>query len=141
MEPLFKSFKVRAFGAKEIFEGGDNSRIGILVSMQHYSVPTNILDWTPSAFTALYFAVENYMVSSEKEKRERNIPENDAEIWILNPIRLNKARAFLTSRKLDSGTMWEYPIPSIYENEEEYKEYIPFKCTCCSICSTCKSAD
>lgn len=126
MEPLFKSFKVRAFGAKEIFEGGDNSRIGILVSMQHYSVPTNILDWTPSAFTALYFAVENYMVSSEKEKRERNIPENDAEIWILNPIRLNKARAFLTSRKLDSGTMWEYPIPSIYENEEEYKEYIPF---------------
>jgi hypothetical protein len=22
--------------------------------------------------------------------------------------------------------MWEYPIPSIYGNEEEYKEYIPF---------------
>lgn len=126
MEPLFKSFKVRAFGAKEIFDGGDNSRIGILVSMQHYSVPTNILDWTPSAFTAIYFAVENYMALSEKEKRERKEAEEDAEVWLLNPIRLNKARAFLTSRKMDSGTMWEYPIPSVYENEEEYKEYIPF---------------
>ncbi|MDE6020403.1 MAG: FRG domain-containing protein, partial [Ruminococcus sp.] len=126
MEPLFKSFKVRAFGAKEIFEGGDNSRIGILVSMQHYSVPTNILDWTPSAFTAIYFAVENYMAISEKEKRERKEAEEDAEVWLLNPIRLNQARAFLTSRKMDSGTMWEYPIPSVYENEEEYKEYIPF---------------
>lgn len=126
MEPLFKSFKVRAFGAKEIFEGGDNSRIGILVSMQHYSVPTNILDWTPSAFTALYFAIEDYMVHSEKERRERKVPNDDAEIWVLNPIRLNKARALLTSRKIDEGTLWEYPIPSIYENEEEYKEYIPF---------------
>lgn len=100
--------------------------IGTLVSMQHYSVPANILDWTPSAFTALYFAVEDYMAESEKDKRNRKKPEEAAEIWLLNPIRLNKAREFLTSRRMDSGILSDYPIPSIYGNEEEYKENIPF---------------
>lgn len=126
METMFKAFQVKAFGAKEIFEKGGDSLIGTLVSMQHYSVPTNILDWTPSAFTALYFAVEDYMAESEKDKRNRKKPEEAAEIWLLNPIRLNKAREFLTSRRIDSGILSDYPIPSIYGNEEEYKEYIPF---------------
>lgn len=125
INPLFKSFKVKAFGAKEIYESGDSSRIGILASMQHYSVPTNILDWTPAAFVALYFAVEKYMVYNEQDKAVRDMPENDAELWILNPGRLNHARNILTARKIDSPSEL-YPIPSIYDDEEDYREYIPF---------------
>ena len=126
MEPLFKSFKVRSFGAKEIYEKGDDTCIGTLVSMQHYSVPTNILDWSTSAFNALYFAVEDYMSLSEKEKAVRVMPKDDAEIWLLNPIRMNVARGYLTSRRNENGAMGEYPIPSIYENDDEFNEYIPF---------------
>ncbi len=125
INPLFKSFKVKAFGAKEIYAGGDDSRIGILASMQHYSVPTNILDWTPAAFVALYFAVEDYMVYNEQEKRVRRRPEKAAELWLLNPGRLNQARDILTSRRIDPATEM-YPIPSFYDNEEDYKEYLPF---------------
>lgn len=126
INPLFKSFKVKAFGAKEIYEGGDSSRIGILASMQHYSVPTNILDWSPAAFVALYFAVEKYMAYDEKTKKKREPPKEDAELWILNPGRLNHARGVLTKRMIDSSVNEMYPIPSIYDDEEDYKEYIPF---------------
>lgn len=129
MEPLYKSFKVKAFGASEIFQGGNNSRIGIMASMQHYSVPTNILDWTPEALVALYFAVEKYMVFSDKERKMREEPEEDADLWILNPMRLNQAREFLVASRMenvDSIGMGSYPLPSISEDEDEYKEYIPF---------------
>ena len=47
--------------------------------MQHYGVPTRLLDWTESALTGLYFAVEN-----EKFSRV------DGALWVLLPTELNK---------------------------------------------------
>lgn len=129
LESLFKSFRVKSFGVPEIFDEGNNSKIGTLVSMQHYSVPTNILDWSTSAFVALYFAAENQMLYSEGKQSVRETCKNNADIWILNPIRLNVAREYLKTQIKDQDkelSITRYPIPSMFGTEDEYQEFLPF---------------
>jgi len=49
-----------------------------LTLMQHYGLPTRLLDWSFSLFTALYFSVCN------KKKDDRN-----GSLWALHPQKLN----------------------------------------------------
>lgn len=51
-----------------------------LFLMQHYGVPTRLLDWSESPLVALYFAVENL----EKHGTD------DGALWLLYPSELNK---------------------------------------------------
>jgi len=50
-----------------------------LLLMQHYGLPTRLLDWTRDLFTGLYFAVWN---------KERD--NEDGALWALNPVLLNQ---------------------------------------------------
>jgi hypothetical protein len=48
----------------------------MLFLMQHYRLPTRLLDWTESVVVAAYFAVSENL-------------EDDATVWALNPVALN----------------------------------------------------
>jgi hypothetical protein len=52
-----------------------------LAFMQHYGVPTKLMDWTTNVTAAIYFALA-FNVKAEEELR-------DPLIWILNPFALN----------------------------------------------------
>jgi len=57
-----------------------------LSQIQHYGVPTRLLDWSRDALVALYFA-------TNPEDPALN-PDIDSVVWILNPVTLNKVYNF-----------------------------------------------
>ncbi|WP_081629058.1 FRG domain-containing protein [Methyloversatilis discipulorum] len=75
-----------------------------LFLMQHYGLPTRLLDWSESPLVALYFAVTDPSTSME----------TDAALWVLQPTELNR------NAKIDDATE-PFFIPSF--DDEELRNY------------------
>ena len=69
----FRKFSDRIFGRRE-------SEWETLFEMQHYGIPTRLLDWSETFGVALFFAVRY---------NQSDYPTKDAAIYLLDPLKLS----------------------------------------------------
>ena len=75
--------------------------------MQHYGLPTRLLDWSQSPLISTFFAVEKY----------KDFPQTNACIWVLAPGKLNETEGFGNCiYPVDADTVQNMLLPAFKEN-------------------------
>lgn len=107
---LLKRFKQ---SAAMLIERHPGESFDWLFLMQHYGVPTRLLDWSESPLVGLYFAVEGYAAGQEA----------DAALWLLRPSELNK-HAHINNKdeegyipSFDDPELEAYSVHSLAQNK------------------------
>jgi len=90
--------------------------ISQIACLQHYGCPTNFLDCSLDALTALYFAIN-------PDKKEDQGQEWDAAVYLIHPIIFNEEMDKLYTRNLN-GKIYPVYCANVL-NETVYKDYIP----------------
>ena len=105
----------------------DNDRLSLLTDMQHYEVPTRLLDWSLSPLSSLYFAVEP---RKGCEQNERDNPEKEAVVYVLNPWAFNKqildnnCRSYNSHPKIQDAYLLARALLSTYEDFAYIKKFV-----------------
>lgn len=94
---LIKRFKQ---SAAMLIEKSPKNSFDWLFLMQHYGVPTRLLDWTESPLAALYFAVADHDSHTGE----------DAALWSMRPSELNKNAGI-------NDVAEEFFVPSFEDDE------------------------
>lgn len=87
----YEEFKFKIGSPSEAIDRIGYTEADYISLMQHYSSPTNFLDWTEDAMSALYFALEGFF-DSKAEKTDK-----DAALYVFSPALYNYARKKILS--------------------------------------------
>lgn len=99
---LSNDFYIRAKQTLESPPSRNNYAYWIAL-MQHYGLPTRILDWSRSPLIAVFFATETYCT----------VTDRDACVWVLVPDALNEKEGFgRCIYPIDADTTQEMLLPA-----------------------------
>ena len=119
---LFSEFKRLSTGIGAVYSNEWHA----LIDMQHYGIPTRLLDWTNNLGVALYFAVSSSVLHSPMS------------LYIMDPMELNKLSKKKGIPILPDDTMGLFYIKN-YVEKDPFPEQYPIAVKCDSLNSRIKA--